>query len=215
MFRRLEELFARGLSEQLEAGGIPHYVVAERAVRALPVSRAQSVRLAAKHFDVTLDGRNLAIPYEDILLIVRGEIARENHDDKKLATTRGATRSLSPGLLLHLYSKEASVAVEIDPEGFSWPALGTEPSRSALLNLEMFLDALEQRVSDVPVDRGFDQEPPVFSRATADGQDLSQMLSGPSPQRGVLYDNQAQFRFYARWRYRLERHLRKADRSLG
>ncbi len=212
VFRRLDEFLARGLSEQLQAARIAHYVVSEPAVRALPVSRAQSVSLAAKHFDVSLEGRTLAIPYEDILLLVRGEIARENHDDRKLATTRGATRSLSPGLLLHLYSNEAAIAVEIDPESFSWPDLGAGPSPSALLNLESFLDTVEERAAGVAVDRGFDKEPPVFSRASGDGQDFSQILSGHAPRGGVLYDNQDQFRFYARWRYRLERHLRKGDR---
>lgn len=213
VFRQVEELFARGLSEQLQAARIPHYVVSEQTVRALPVSRAQSVTFAPMHFDVILEGRRLAIPYRDILLLVRGEIARESHNDKRLATTRGATRSLSPGLLLHLYSKEASVAVELDPDGFSWPELGAGSSRSALLNLENFLDAVEQRASGVAVDRGFDREPPVFSRAAGDGQDLTQVLSGSAPRGGVLYDNQNQFRFYARWRYRLERHLHKAEGS--
>lgn len=213
IFRQLEELFARGLSEQLQASRIAHYVVSEKSVRSLPVSRAQSVSLAPKHLEVSLERRRLAIPYDDMLLLVRGEIARQHHDDRKLTTTRGATRSLSPGLLLHLYSKDATVAIEIDPEGFSWPDWGVEASPSALLNLERFVDAVEEHVPGVPVDRGFDQEPPLFSRASGDGQDFSQILSERTRHAGVVYDNQDQFRFYARWRYRLERHLRKPDRS--
>lgn len=212
VFRRLEEFMARGLSEQLQAGRIAHYVVSEQSVRALPISRAQSVSFAAKHFDVSLDGNNVAISYRDVLLLVRGEIARQNHDERKLATKRGATRSLSPGLVLHLYTSEALLAIEIDPESFTWPELDPSTSRSALLNLETFIDSIEQRAPGITVDRGFDREPPVYSRASGDGQDLSQILSGDAQKGGVLYDNQEQFRFYARWRYRLERHLRKADR---
>jgi hypothetical protein len=213
VFQRLEEVFARGLSEQLQASRIAHYVVSEQAVRSLPISRAQSVILAEKHFELSIEGRRLAIPYRDLRLLVRGEISRESHDDRKLATTRGATRSLSPGLLLHLYSEEASVAIEVDPESFAWPDFGAESSPSALLNLERFLDAVEARASGIPVDRGFDREPPVFSRGAGDGQDFTQILSERAPRGGVVYDNQEQFRFYARWRYRLERHLRKADRT--
>jgi hypothetical protein len=105
------------------------------------------------------------------------------------------------------------VAIEVDPESFAWPDFGAESSPSALLNLERFLDAVEARASGIPVDRGFDKEPPVFSRGAGDGQDFTQILSERAPRGGVVYDNQEQFRFYARWRYRLERHLRKADRT--
>jgi hypothetical protein len=212
VFRRIEEFFARALSEQLSAARIPHYVVSEISVRALPVSRAHAVKLEAGHVDVGVDGLNVAVPYQDIQLLVRGEIAREHHDDKKLTTTRGANRSLSPGLLLHLYSREASVAIEIDPEGIAWPQLGGATSPSALLNLENFIDVIEERARGVTVDRGFDLEPPVFSRASGDGQDFAQILSSRGAPRGALYDNQDQFRDYARWRYRLERHLRKTSR---
>lgn len=210
VFRRLEsEELARRLSDQLRACQIPHYVVSEQSVRALAVSRAQSVKLEPKHLEVRLEGRNVSLPYASLLLLVRGEITREKHNEKNVATARGASRSLTPGLLLHLYSHEASVAVEIDPESIGWPDFDGTLSKSALLNLERFVDALEERTSGVPVDRGFDLEPPVLSRASGGTQDLAQVLSGGSSG-GVLYDNQEQFRFYARWRYRLERHLRHA-----
>ena len=212
VFRRMEgDLFARGLSERLKTSRIPHYVVSEQSILTLPVSRAQSAELNQRELEVSLEGRTLSIPYEDILLFVRGEITRENHNERKLATAKGANRSLSPGLLLHLYSKEASVAVEIDPESFAWPNFDHEPTRSALLNLEHFLDAVEDKTPVVVVDRGFDLETPVLSRA-GDGSDLAQILSGRGAPGGVLFDNEDQFRFYARWRYRLERHQRKASR---
>ena len=212
VFCRVEgDLFARGLSEQLKASRIPHYVVSQQSILRLPVSQAQRAELKQRELEVSLEGRTMSIPYEDILLFVRGEITRENHNERKLATAKGANRSLSPGLLLHLYGKEASVAVEIDPESFTWPNFGHEPTRSALLNLEHFLDAIEDRTRGVVVDRGFDLETPVLSRA-GDGSDLAQILSGRGAPGGVLFDNEDQFRFYARWRYRLERHLRQASR---
>ena len=212
VFRRMEGgRFARGLSVQLKASRIPHYVVSEQSLLTLLVSRAQRGVLKERALEVSLDGTALSIPYEDILLCVRGEITRENHNERKLATAKGANRSLSPDLLLHLYSKEASAAVEVDPESFTWPSFGHEPTRSALLNLEHFLDALEDKSPGVLVDRGFDRELPVLSRA-GDGSDLAQILSGSGSPGGVLFDNEDQFRFYARWRYRLERHLTRASR---
>jgi len=212
VFRRVEgDLFARGLSEQLKTSRIPHYVVSEQSILTLPVSRAQRAELKERALEVSLDGGALSIPYEDILLFVRGEITRENHNERKLASAKGVNRSLSPGLLLHLYHKEASVAVEVDPESFTWPSLGHEPTRSALLNLEHFLDDVEDKTPDVLVDRGFDLELPVLSRV-GDGSDLAQILSGSGSPGGVLFDNEDQFRFYARWRYRLERHLSNLNR---
>lgn len=207
ILRRVEsDLSARGLSERLRASRIPHYVVSEKSILALPVTRAQRGELQEQALELSVEGTTLSIPYEDILVCVRGEITRENHNERKLATAKGANRSLSPGLLLHLYSKEASVAVEVDSESFTWPSSGHEPTRSAILELERFLDSIEDKTSGVLVDRGFDLELPVLSRA-GDSSDLAHVLSSASPG-GVLFDNRDQFRFYARWRYRLERHLR-------
>ena len=213
VFRRVEgEFFARGLSQQLTASRIPHYVVSQKSIEALPVSRAQKAELKERHLEASLDGRMLSIPYQEILLLVRGEITRENHNDKTMATAKGANRSLSPGLLLHLYSRDASVAVEIDPESFAWPGSGHEPTRSALLNVERFVDAIEDKAPGVIVDRAFDLELPVLSRAGGD-TDLSHVFSTTGTSDGVLYHNEDQFRFYARWRYRLERHLKKPEKA--
>ena len=173
---------------------------------------ANRAELKERDLEMRLEGRALSIPYEDILLCVRGEITRENHNERKLATAQGANRSLSPGLLLHLYEKEASVAVEVDPESFTWPSFGHEPTRSALLNLEHFFDAVEDKTPGVLVDRGFDLELPVLSRV-GDGSDLAQIFGGSRSPGGVLFDNEDQFRFYARWRYRLERHLSNLNRA--
>jgi len=212
ILRRVEsDFFARGLSEQLRASRIPHYVVSEKSVLALPVSRAQRGELRERTLELSVEGATLSIPYEDMVLCVRGEITRENHNERKLATAEGANRSLSPGLLLHLYSKEASVAVEVDSESFTWPSSSHEPTRSALLELEHFLDSIEGRAPGALVDRGFDHELPVLSRA-GDNSDWAHMLSSSGSPGGVLFDNEQQFRFYARWRYRLERHLRQASR---
>ena len=72
------------------------------------------------------------------------------------------------------------------------------------------LQELAERAGGAVSDRGFDHEIPVLARSGA-GADLTQMLSGnPGSARGAIYDNSEQFRYYARWRYHLERHLRAA-----
>ena len=73
VFRRMEgDLFARGFSKQLKASRIPHYVASEQSILTLPVSQAQRAELKQSELEVSLEGRTLSIPYEDILLFVRG-----------------------------------------------------------------------------------------------------------------------------------------------
>ncbi len=212
LFRRVEtETEARELSRRLTQARIAHYVVADRAVRSMPVSRARGGAFNERHLQLRLDGKEVAIPYTELLLVVRGEIAREHHDEKRLGSGRGVSRPLSPGTRLYLFAREASVAVEIDPDRFDWTLLGSELSRSSLLNVERFSSRLGALAPGARFDRGFNQEPIALSRSEA-VEDLTQMLSGSEKgRRGVLYDNEAQFRFYARWRYRLERHLERSD----
>jgi hypothetical protein len=211
LFRRVEsEAEARRLSEELAFVRIPHYVVAEAAVTSFPIARASVLDLSDLHFDVALDGasKGARTPYGDLLLVVRGEIARERHDERKLGSAKGASRRLTPGLRLHLYLRDSSFAIEVDPDLFDFRALGEERTSSALLNFERFIARLLSRAPRLEVDRGFDHEPPVLSRAG--GGDVTDALAaserGPS---GSLYDNEESFRFYARWRYRLARHLNR------
>ena len=57
----------------------------------------------------------------------------------------------------------------------------------------------------VGLDRGFDMEPVVLSRSQADVEVGSMLGTEQGSREGVIYDNQAQFRFYARWRYLVAR----------
>lgn len=212
LFRRIataEE--ARGLSTAFSAAGIPHYTVAETSVLSVPVTRARQLELHERHVSFVLEGAPLVLPYEDLLLLVRGEIHRERHNEKRLGTARGASHRVTPGLRLHVYPREASVAAEIDPERLDWDVLGEERTASALVNLQRLLTRLLERAPSAELDRGFDDEPAVLSRAgTGEGEDVSSALASTSKERsseGIVYDNAAQFRYYSRWRYRLSRHL--------
>jgi hypothetical protein len=212
LFRRVDhEAEARRLSEELTGARIAHYVVPESAVTALPIARAAAIEFRERHFDVVLDGSSAPTPCGDLFLLVRGEITRERHDERKVGSAQGASRRLTPGLRLHLYQRDASVVVEVDPDFFDFRSLDDERTASSILNLEKLIARIVERAPGAPVDRGFDQEPLVLSRAAGTG-DVAEALAvadrGPS---GVLYDDEVSFRFYSRWRYRVARHLHRRD----
>lgn len=214
LFRWLDsEAEARRMSSELSSSRIPHYVVSESSVISLSVAHAKGLDFQERHLEIRIEGTpgssaspsNLTLPFSDVLLLVRGEITRERHDERRLGTMRSVSRRLTSGLRLHLYPREASVAIEIDPESFDFQTLGSERSAAALLNLDRLLSRLTERTPGADLDRGFDQEPAVVARSV--GPDLGGALADAKRgAEGVLYDNEAQFRFYARWRYRVARH---------
>lgn len=201
---------ARRLSKELAHAKLAHYVVSEESVLALPVARASRLDLRERHLEVRLEGReraSVSLPYTDVILLVRGEIARERQDENRFGTMRNVSRRLTPGLRLHLYGRDAAFAIEIDPDAFDWELLESDRGSSAVLNFEKLVSRLSAVVESANLDSGFDYEPVVVSKAK-EGADVTDALSetdrGPA---GALYDNEASFRFYSRWRYRVERHL--------
>lgn len=213
LFRRVDcESEARRLSEELTAARIPHYAVAEAAVTSLPIARASTFDLRERHLEMVLEGASLngaQAPYGDMLLIVRGEITRERHDDRKLGSAKGASRRLTSGLRLHLYMRDSSFAVEVDPDLFDFRLLQEEKTSSALLNFERLIARLLSKAPGLAIDRGFDHEPLVLSRAGGGGDVTDALAASDRGPEGVLYDNEASFRFHARWRYRVARHLQR------
>ena len=211
LFRRLDtEAEARRFSEEFSAARIPHYVVPEASVTALPVARASAIDLRERHFQIVLDGASSSLvpaPYGELLLLVRGEITRERHDERRLGSTKGVSRRLTPGLRLHLYLRDPSVAIEVDPDLFDFRFLLEEKTASALLNFEKLIARILEKAAGLAVDRGFDQEPLVLSRAGGVGDVTDSLASSDRGPSGVPYDDEANFRFYARWRYRVARHL--------
>lgn len=215
LFRRLDtEAEARRFSEELAAAQIPHYVVPEAAVKALPVARASAIDLRERHLEMVLDGASPSLtpaPYGELLLLVRGEITRERHDERRIGSTKGASRRLTSGLRLHLYMRDGSVAVEVDPDLFDFRFLQNEKTASAHLNFEKLIARIREKAPDLTVDRGFDLEPLVLSRAGGGGDVTDALASSERGPSGVPYDDEANFRFYARWRYRVARHLSRRD----
>ncbi len=212
LFRRVDhEAEARRLSQELSAAGIAHYVVPEASVTAIPIARASAIEFRERHLELVVDGSRATAPHEDLFLLVRGEITRERHDETKLGSAKSATRRLTPGLRLHLYSRDAAGAVELDPDLFDFRLLGEEKTASTLLNFEKLIARLVEMAPGLALDRGFDQEPLVLSRAGGSGDVTDALASSDQGPSGVPYDDEASFRFYSRWRYRVARHLYRRE----
>ena len=220
LFRYLDdEVEARRWSEELSQAKVPHYVVSEASVVALPVVRAGRLEPRERHFEIGLDGKEVkerapvSLPYSEVVLIVRGEITRERQDEKRLGTMRNVSRRLTSGLRLHVYSREAPFAIEIDPERFDFQLLEGERGSSTILNFEKLVARIASLTPSAELDRGFELEPVVVSRVK-EGSDITDALAqaerGPA---GALYDNETSFRYYSRWRYRVARHLLRAGAS--
>jgi hypothetical protein len=214
LFRKIEdEAEARRLSEALASGRIAHYVVPEASVLALPIARASRIEIGERYLEPVLDGalpRLEPVPYGDLLLLVRGEITRERHHEKRVGSTKGASRRLTSGLRLHIYTREAPLAIEVDPELFEFRLPPEEQTGSVLLNFEGLIARIREKAPGLAVDRGFDHEPLVLSRAS-EGDVANALASSDRGADGVPYDDERSFRYYARWRYRVARHLAKAD----
>ncbi len=200
LLRKVEDTqIANVLSKRIEELGVTHLSVPESEVEALPVVRIRWLRLEPDHLELGLSGEEIArISDSELLLLVRGEIARARHHERRMATARGASQPLTSGILLHFYGIHSSMAAELDPEQFDWSVLGAD-SISAPINLKRLVDEIVDR-TEVNLDRGFDREPVVLSRSQANVE-VDSLFGGE----GVIYDNEAQFRFYARWRYLVAR----------
>lgn len=121
-----------------------------------------------------------------------------------MATTRGASKRLTPEHRLHLYAIDAKMAVELAAEQFDWSVLGAERSISTPINFKRLVDEILGRTEDLELDRGFDLEPVVLSRSESETEVDAMLGAGEKNREGANYDNEGQFRFYARWRYLVE-----------
>jgi hypothetical protein len=192
---------AQELSEKLRDLTVAHFDIAESEIEALPVEEARRMTIMEDRVELGLAaGLRRRLEVSSLLLLVRGEIKRERYQERRMATPRGASRTLTPELRLHVYATDSRVAYELDPEQFDWSVLGKEQSPSTPLNFHRLTDVVLRLGPHVELDRGFDWEPVVLSRSGA-GSELDAVLGNEKTGEGVIYDNQQQFRYYSRWRY--------------
>jgi hypothetical protein len=192
-------------AERLAASGLRVLRLAEVEVRA---ALQPKVVVAGTWSEGALAARSTEGPErvapEDVLLVVKGPIARERQalDDPK----RVRTAAPEAGFRIHVHRRGEPRPLELDPEVI---ALGRAAQSGALLELTAWAQALAQgRAADdafryltpelapaEPVDVG----PTVAAGALAPNAPLRR--GAP-----LLLDNVRQFRFYSAWRGAVERH---------
>jgi hypothetical protein len=197
---------AQETSNRLVEAGIAHFTIDQAEVESIEIVPVRHLFLGELGLELGFaGGQELTNSYRDLLLLVRGEIVRETHSERRMATVKGATRPLTPGLRLHIYAKNTAAAAEVDPEQFDWSILGDSRSPSTLLNFQRLVDEILLRARTAVLDRGFDWEPVVLSRAQ-EGSEIGSVLAvEQGGQKATTYDNESQFRFYSRWRYLIAR----------
>jgi hypothetical protein len=196
LHRILPEPQARTEAERLRAAGVAVLEIAEDEVRrAMPVVAARGAMEADALALETDDGAVRLAP-GDVLLIVRGAIAREYPVSPEVR--RVSLASLEPGYRVHLHRAPPARTVEIDPAAFefaSGPAVG-----GAQIQITSWLDHV---FPGVPRDDSFRLVIPALAPAAppAGGSAATAAaLSRPGRDRRAVLDNAAQFRFHSAWR---------------
>lgn len=165
-------------------------------------------RLEGTRLALRAEEAELRLRREDLLLLVRGPIARERQPTAKPGRVRVAVPE--PGYRIHLHRHAEPRPLELDPAGFEF---GDAPrvAESTLLQIGSWLEVL---AAGVPIDDDFKRVPPALGPAKAEATGIAAAagaLAVREPRasgRGrlpLLLDNLAQFRFYSGWRAAVER----------
>jgi hypothetical protein len=192
--------------ERLAAAGLRVEVVPESETR-VPPCRAVGGERGQGSLTFRTDEGAITLRGEDLLLVVRGPIARQYQPSYR--GRRVETASLDEGFRVHLHRLANPRPVEIDSSNFEF---GASASGSSRLQLEYWLDEIGE---GVPLDNEFRRLPPALGVAEpeptqgplAAASALGRARRRDSRREGesVVLDNAAQFRFYSAWRAALER----------
>jgi hypothetical protein len=215
LHRILEPAAAAAEADRLAAGGLVTLLLPEAEARVRPV-RA----LGGERGDGSLVLRTEEGPAEvrrgDVLLVVRGPIAREYQPAAK--RRRVDTARLEEGYRVHLHRRHEPRPVEIDAATFE---RGVSLTGSARLEIDAWTEEVR---GGAPCDDGFRRLPPALGPAEPEPKGaLAAVSSLGVAARGqgsgrdggpVVLDNAAQFRFYSGWRAAVERR-RAAGRGVA
>lgn len=192
----------RADAEAVAAAGLAVIMLRESEVR--PATRplvALGGRFADGMLDARVEGGRLRVARSDLLLVVRGPIARDYPAAPDLKRLRTAT--LEIGYRIHLHRSADPQPLELDPGSFEFsdPALA---GRSSLLEL---LEWLETLAWGVPIDNDFRLLMPALGVAAQEGGGAGAVVETLTRRGGragkavpVILDNVDQFRFYSAWR---------------
>jgi hypothetical protein len=190
----------------LSNAGLSVEVVPEAETRVRPCRAVGGERREGALIFRTDEGA-ITVRREDLLLVVRGPIARQYQPSYR--GRRVETASLDEGFRVHLHRQADPRPVEIDSSNFEF---GASASGSSRLELETWLDEIGE---GVPCDDDFRRLPPALGVAEPEptkGPLAAASALGRARRRNanrqgdsVVLDNAAQFRFYSAWRAALER----------
>lgn len=141
---------------------------------------------------------------DDVLLIVRGPIAREYPPSGEVRRVRIAT--LEPGYRVHLHRRSDPRPIELDPAAFDFGPGGGEGSAQG--RIAAWIDRVFPRV---PRDDSFRLAIPALAPAApaaGGGASAGEAMARPGRDRRPVLDNAAQFRFHSAWRAAARRRAR-------
>jgi hypothetical protein len=207
LHRILEPDLAEGEAETLRAAGMKVELVPESQARARPLRALRGERGSALLALRTEEGP-LMLEHREILLVVRGAIARQYQSTFKRRRVDAA--SLEEGFRVHFHRRSDPRPVEIDAANFEFGSTAT--GGSSRLELDAWVEGMGD---ELPRDDAFRLLPPAFGVATAEAKSplaaatsLRGSSSGSDRNRdgvSVILDNAEQFIFYSAWRAALER----------
>ena len=153
----------------------------------------------------------LSVGTADLMLLVRGPIAREYQVPPDQSARRPRLPGLEDGYRIHLHRRRDARPVELDPGAFDFgrhrPGQG-----SSLLELSSWARELGQAT---PVDEQFRRLPPVLAPSQPPSGALKaaavlQRTVSKGQELALILDNLEQFRYYSAWRAAVERQRRQA-----
>jgi len=201
-----EEGEAQEAAGTLRERGLFVVAVPEQEVRTPPLLATGGAQ-EGHALRLNLEDGPLVLRNEDLMLLVRGPIAREYQPS--LQIRRFQTASLEGGYRIHLHRHGDLRPVELDPQNFE---VGFTVTGSSLLEL---LGWLETVAPGVPVDDSFRRITPVLGQAAPPTSGVMAATAGlhraphshgfGKDEPLAVLDNVAQFRFYSGWRAAVER----------
>jgi hypothetical protein len=209
LHRALDPAAARAEAARIGAQGVAAFAVPEAEVRARP-RRCLGGARGAGSLSLRTEEGPVAVRRGDVLLVVRGAIAREYQPTAR--RRRVQTARLEEGYRVHLHLRghpggEAPRPVEIDAASFEF---GFAVTGSARLEVDAWVGEV---AGDARIDECFRRLPPALGPAEPEVKGAlaaASSLGLASRGRGrddapVVLDNGEQFRCYSGWRAAVER----------
>ncbi len=184
-------------AERLARAGLRVLALPEAEVRVARPVAAAGGSWTGEVLTLRTESGPLAVGAGDLVLVVRGPIAREYLTPEKARRFRTAT--LDQGYRFHLHRREDPRPLELDPAAFDFGLASL--TESSLLLLSSWV---EKAAAGVPVDVAFRREAPALAPAATETGGIEAALQRPAEARKEdavqVLDNLEQFRFYSAWR---------------